>query len=54
MIEKAYAKLYGGYLNIEAGLTRESLKDLTGAPSKTFFTKKTDLKELWEIIVEAN
>lgn len=31
-------------MNIEAGLTRESLKDLTGAPAKTFFTKKFDKK----------
>ena len=54
ILEKAYAKLYGGYLNIEAGLTREALKDLTGAPSKTFFTKTTDKKELWEHIIEAN
>lgn len=40
-------------MNIEAGLARESLKDWTGAPTKSFF-QKTYLKELWEIIVEAN
>lgn len=48
LLEKAYAKIYGGYLNIEAGLTREALKDLTGAPAKTLFSKKMDLKDLWE------
>lgn len=41
-------------MNIEAGLTREALKDLTGAPARTFFTKKSEKKELWESIVEAN
>lgn len=30
LVEKAYAKLYGGYDNIILGLVHESLKDLTG------------------------
>jgi calpain-15 len=38
LLEKAWAKLYGGYAKIEAGLTRESLHDLTGGPAKTFMT----------------
>ena len=37
IIEKAWAKVHGGYLNIAAGLTREALRDLTGACCKTFF-----------------
>lgn len=54
LLEKAYAKIYGGYMNIASGLTREALKDLTGAPAKSFFTKKMNKNELWEIIVGAN
>lgn len=36
LLEKAWAKVFGGYMNIEAGLTREALRDLTGACCKTF------------------
>ena len=38
LLEKCWAKCHGGYLNIEAGLTREALRDLTGASCTTFFT----------------
>lgn len=38
LLEKAWAKVYGGYAKIDAGLTRECLHDLTGGPTKTFFT----------------
>lgn len=31
LLEKAWAKVHGGYMNIAAGLTREALRDLTGA-----------------------
>lgn len=40
LLEKAWAKIHGGYGNISVGLTREALRDLTGASAKTFFTKK--------------
>ena len=52
LLEKAWAKVHGGYLNIEAGLTREALRDLTGASAKTFFTKQRP-KQLWETLMEA-
>ena len=53
ILEKAWAKVHGGYLNIAAGLTREALRDLTGASAKTFFT--ADGKErIWDIIHEAH
>jgi calpain-15 len=32
LLEKAYAKCYGNYMNIEAGITGRALRDLTGAP----------------------
>lgn len=53
LLEKAWAKLHGGYLNIAAGLTREALRDLTGASAKTFFT--VDSKEiLWKNMIESH
>lgn len=52
LLEKAWAKVHGGYLNIESGLTREALRDLTGASVTTFFTKNRQ-KELWEKLVDA-
>jgi len=52
LLEKAWAKVHGGYLNIEAGLTREALRDLTGASAKTYFTKKKP-EELWTRLMDA-
>ena len=48
LLEKAYAKINGGYQNIEAGLCEEALRDLTGAPTQTLtdFTEK----EAWEFL----
>ena len=53
ILEKAWAKIHGGYLNIAAGLTREALRDLTGACCKTFFTKKTKSDTLWKKMLGA-
>ena len=52
LLEKAWAKVHGGYLNIEAGLTREALRDLTGASAKTFFTQQRP-EELWNTLMDA-
>ena len=52
LLEKAWAKIHGGYLNIASGLTREALRDLTGASAKTFFTSR-DKEELWTKLLEA-
>lgn len=38
-MEKAWAKIFGSYERIESGTCREALRDLTGAPTKTFFNK---------------
>lgn len=56
LLEKAWAKVHDGYMNISAGLTREALRDLTGASAKTFFTKKSGPKkeEQWEILCESS
>lgn len=46
LLEKAWAKLYGSYKNIEAGFPEEPLHDLTGAPIKQFFlTKQVEKSE---------
>lgn len=53
LLEKAWAKLHGGYLNIAAGLTREALRDLTGASAKTFFTAEGK-ENLWLVMLESH
>ena len=53
ILEKAWAKIHGGYLNIESGLTREALRDLTGASCETFFTNKMEADLLWEKLLGA-
>jgi hypothetical protein len=50
LLEKAWAKVHGGYLNINSGLTREALHDLTGAPSMTFFNDEGTDDERWDMI----
>lgn len=53
LIEKAWAKVHGGYLNTDGGLTREALHDLTGAPCKTFFTKAGNRQAHWQELLQA-
>lgn len=51
LLEKAWSKVYGGYLNTAGGLTREALRDSTGAPSITFFTC-VDKNKNWQHLME--
>ncbi len=56
IIEKAWAKVHGGYMNIAAGLTREALRDLTGASAKTLFTNIKNMNKtesIWLDLIEA-
>ena len=46
ILEKAWAKINGGYLNITGGLPHEALECLTGFGSETFNTEKADVKDL--------
>lgn len=50
ILEKAYAKAYGGYWNIgHGGVCTRALKDLTGAPTEyVTLTSKTDLQQVWD------
>lgn len=50
ILEKAWAKIYNSYDNIEGGLTRECLHDLTGAPTKTLWVSHHK-DEIWENIL---
>lgn len=42
ILEKAYAKLNGGYLNIQNGRAEDALFDLTGAPYLKIYTDVSD------------
>lgn len=55
LLEKAFAKIYGGYWNIGgAGVPCRALKDLTGAPTEFLkFEKLTD-EELFDKIKQAD
>lgn len=53
ILEKAWAKVHGGYLNINNGLVREALHDLTGAPCSTYFNDEYSDEERWQIILDA-
>ena len=50
LLEKAWAKLYKSYGDIEGGFMTECLHDLTGAPTKTM---KTDDPDLWSELILA-
>lgn len=52
MIEKACAKAFYSYDNIEGGLSKDILRDLTGAPVKSFWTDEK-FDELWNNLVKA-
>jgi hypothetical protein len=54
VLEKAWAKVHGGYLNINSGLTREALHDLTGAPCVTYFNDESTDEERWNIMYTAD
>lgn len=39
ILEKAWAKIHGGYMNIVSGISREPLRAMTGASCKHYFIK---------------
>jgi Calpain family cysteine protease len=47
LLEKAWAKVHKGYLNINDGSVNECLRDLTGAPTETI---KVSDPNIWDII----
>ena len=48
ILEKAWAKVNGGYVNIVAGWMHEVLECFTGYPSETFINTNTKERVLWE------
>ena len=52
-MEKAYAKVYGGYDKIESGLAGHAMRDLTGAPCEYFVRNsesEIDANECWKFV----
>jgi calpain-15 len=39
LLEKAYAKIHGGYKTLSGGLPHEAMMDLTGCPTTSFSFK---------------
>lgn len=54
LLLKAWAKIYGGYLNVCGGTTLEVLPDLTGAPSAHFDPKIGSEEYHWEVLMDAS
>ncbi len=56
LIEKAYAKVHGGYKAISGGLPYEGLMDLTGCPTVSYNFKDQKVRQmieqgkLWELL----
>ena len=54
LLEKAWAKVHGGYLNIESGYITEAFNALTGAPVHTYFIERGKDEELWQVLQAAD
>ena len=54
LLEKAWAKMFKSYANIEAGTIEEALEHLTGAPSFRFQTEKQSDDEIWSTLKQAD
>ena len=52
LLEKAWAKLHRNYEKVEAGISSESLRSLTGAPVEVYFKDEPGL-DLWSVIKDA-
>lgn len=47
LIEKAYAKLYGSYPNVDGGLVDEALADLTNGVPYRYDLTDADVKKMF-------
>lgn len=48
LLEKAYAKLHGGYKTLSGGLPYQGMQDLTGCPTSSFKFSDAKVKQLVE------
>lgn len=46
LLEKAYAKLHGGYHQLRGGSVSEALADLTGSPTASYELHDENMREL--------
>lgn len=55
LIEKAWAKVNSGYMNIKSGYENEALEALTGFPSERYVIEKSfeSYNDLWEYMIHA-
>ena len=53
LLEKAWAKLHGGYLNVEVGTLEESIHALTGAPTIQYSIDENEgtKEEHWDLLL---
>ena len=51
LLEKAWAKNYKSYNQIEAGLTKECLRDLTGAPTTSIDLDGQNNDLVWKTLL---
>lgn len=54
LVEKAFAKVHGDYSRIIGGLSHETFRDLTGAPSYLNYIRDFENEPLWNMLKEAN
>ena len=52
VLEKAWAKLHGDYVRIIGGLSHETFRDITGAPSFLYHTREEN--QMWDILLSAD
>lgn len=57
LLEKAYAKLHGGYKTLSGGLPSQGMQDLTGCPTSSFKFSDAKVKslvdsgKLWDLMM---
>lgn len=53
LLEKAWAKAHGGYMNIDSGVIGEALRDLSGAPCKSYVSGNESFEVHWQRVLKA-
>lgn len=53
LLEKAFAKINGGYINTNAGYASDPIYAISGFPTETFFSEEIEKNELFKKILEA-